>query len=240
MSARPSVSLCVIARDEAARIQRCLASAREVVDEIVVVDTGSVDDTAALAEAAGARVFHCPWCDDFAAARNAALDRATGEWILRLDADEELLPESVPLVREVTARDDVLAAYVYGQQVESESQTGGFIEMRHLRLWRDHPRVRYVGRIHEHFGNALEGLAEETQRAVVDTGIRIRHWGYLPAARGDKLRRAVRLLEMELEDRPDQLYYEIELGRTWCLLGDPRGSALLERALRRVLETPNA
>src|SRR4028119_1785079 len=111
---RPSISLCMIARDEAANIERCLASVRGVVDEIILVDTGSTDATVHLAEAVGERVFFFRRGVGFAAARNAALDRATGDWILSLDADEELLPESGPLVREAVTRDDVLAACVYG------------------------------------------------------------------------------------------------------------------------------
>ena len=91
-SARRSVrvSLCVIARDEAAGLGRCLVSAAGAVDEIVVVDTGSQDDTVAVARAHGANVIEAPWTDDFSAARNIALDHANGTWILTLDTDETL------------------------------------------------------------------------------------------------------------------------------------------------------
>ena len=87
---RPLLSLCLIVRDEAERIGRCLDAALPIADEIVVVDTGSTDGTAAIAEAKGARVVPFVWIDDFAAARNAALDAARGDWILMLDADEVL------------------------------------------------------------------------------------------------------------------------------------------------------
>src|SRR6478609_8235120 len=80
----------MIVRDEARSITRCLDSVRDVVDEMVVLDTGSVDDTVALAEAAGATVHHFTWVDDFSAARNAALAHCTGDWALVLDADEWL------------------------------------------------------------------------------------------------------------------------------------------------------
>src|SRR5690349_20790912 len=82
------LALVMIVRDEAARIARCLDSARPLVDDIVVLDTGSRDDTAAIARVHGARVFAFDWCDDFAAARNAALDYSGADWNLVLDADE--------------------------------------------------------------------------------------------------------------------------------------------------------
>ena len=89
----PRISLCMIARDEAAQLPRCLASVRGAVDEVVLVDTGSRDRTREIAREHGARVESFAWCDDFAAARNASLARASGDWVLVLDADEEL-PEA--------------------------------------------------------------------------------------------------------------------------------------------------
>ena len=82
----------MIVRDEQEMLPDCLASVVDAVDEIVVVDTGSIDATVRIVEAAGARVVHFDWCDDFSAARNAALPEAHGEWILLLDADERLAP----------------------------------------------------------------------------------------------------------------------------------------------------
>ena len=84
------ISLCVIAKNEEAMIADCLESVRDVVDEMIVVDTGSLDRTVAIAEAAGARVVTFKWCDDFSAARNASIKAATGDWVLILDADERL------------------------------------------------------------------------------------------------------------------------------------------------------
>src|SRR4051812_36264465 len=86
------VSLAVIARDEEAMLPDCLASARDAVDEMVVLDTGSRDATRELARRAGARVVEIPWPDDFAAARNAAVLETRGDWVLMLDADERLAP----------------------------------------------------------------------------------------------------------------------------------------------------
>ncbi|MBR5910088.1 MAG: glycosyltransferase family 2 protein, partial [Schwartzia sp.] len=82
------ISACYIVRNEAAKLDRSLASLEGAVDEIIVVDTGSSDDTVKIAETHGARVSHFPWQDDFSAARNVSLSKATGDWILVVDADE--------------------------------------------------------------------------------------------------------------------------------------------------------
>ena len=102
------LSLSMIVRDEAERIEACLASVRDLVDEMVVVDTGSSDDTVHRAQAAGARVEQLPWPGDFAPARNAALEMVKGDWVLVLDGDELLLPEAIPALKELMADPEVL------------------------------------------------------------------------------------------------------------------------------------
>lgn len=89
----PLLSLCMIARDNERTLRDALASARPWVDEIVVVDTGSVDQTPSIAAEFGARVKHFPWCDDFAAARNQSLGYAIGQWLFWMDTDGTLPAE---------------------------------------------------------------------------------------------------------------------------------------------------
>lgn len=93
------ISACVIAKNEAGNITRCLQSMQDIVDEMIVVDTGSTDDTTKIAEQLGAKVFHYKWNNDFAAARNYALEQAKGDWIIFLDADEYIVPEKIKNVR---------------------------------------------------------------------------------------------------------------------------------------------
>ncbi|MFS0559085.1 glycosyltransferase family 2 protein, partial [Brevibacillus sp. 179-C9.3 HS] len=84
------LSLCMIVKNEGNCIERCLNSVKHAVDEMIIVDTGSSDDTINICRSAGASVFSYEWNDDFASARNYGLERATGDWIIWLDADEEV------------------------------------------------------------------------------------------------------------------------------------------------------
>jgi glycosyltransferase involved in cell wall biosynthesis len=96
-----TLSLCMIVKNEEDNLERCLESVREVVDEMVIVDTGSTDGTVAVAEKFGARVFHHPWQGSFSEARNHALGFAVGDWILQMDGDEELEREDIPILKKV-------------------------------------------------------------------------------------------------------------------------------------------
>ena len=93
------ISACVIAKNEAENLPRWLASMRVFADEMIVVDTGSTDATVEIARAGGARVCHFDWINDFAAAKNFALDQAQGDWVVFTDADEYFTEESEPRVR---------------------------------------------------------------------------------------------------------------------------------------------
>ena len=105
-SDRPLIGAAIIVKDEAAHLRRCLASIRDLCDEIVVVDTGSSDDSVAVAQEHGAVVLHRPWDGDFSAARNLGLDHISADWILYIDADEEAQQLDTPAVRTALATAD--------------------------------------------------------------------------------------------------------------------------------------
>lgn len=227
-----TLSICLIVRDEATNLARCLASVEPLGAELAVVDTGSTDETVAIAERFGARVGHFPWRDDFAAAVNHAFDQATGEWILRLDADEELVPEALPELRRLLEDRSALAYLVRLEEVEDGP--GPRVEMLQPRLFRNRPEMRLVGRIHEHFPD-LPALEQASGLKVLPSGVHLRHYGHRREHLPAKLERAARLLELELRERPGQLYYQVELGRTWLALRDPRGAELLDSLLPGLL-----
>lgn len=227
-----SISLCMIVRDEAAHLERCLTSVRGVVDEIVVVDTGSRDDTARIAERAGARVAHEAWRDDFAAARNASLALARSSWALVLDADERLeLPAAGPqaarlALESFAERHPRSLGRVLVRNFDGARELSRVAIARFLPL---HAGARFHGRIHEQVG--LPG-GEAVARA--DTGLAVQHDGYAPAVlheRG-KLQRNIALLERWIRESPDDGYAWYQLGRTRSAGGDHEGAlADLQRAL---------
>ncbi|MGB1718102.1 MAG: glycosyltransferase family 2 protein, partial [Candidatus Latescibacterota bacterium] len=122
----PLISLCVIARDEATFLDGCLASVSGLVDEIVVVDTGSVDHTQAVARQHGARVFEMAWEDDFSRPRNHALEQAKGEWILVLDCDETLSPADRDRLQDLLRDGDCDAYRMTTRNYSTSTQHAGW------------------------------------------------------------------------------------------------------------------
>ena len=228
------LSVCIIARNEEKSLPRALASVRGIADEMVVVDTGSTDRTVEIAKEMGAVVDHFPWCDDFSAARNFALDRARGDWIFWLDADEELLAESFDELRSSVARPDALGFFIRRQDLKHADRLDFFTMMWQLRLFRRRDDLRFLGRCHPDFRN-LAAVEAKTGQLVRHSTITIRHYGYIGEQVPAKLRRGARLMELELKDRPGQLYYLIEYGRTLLMLEDSRGEEILREAAAKLL-----
>jgi glycosyltransferase involved in cell wall biosynthesis len=212
---RPTISLCVIARDEEGFIGDCLASARPFVDEIVVLDTGSTDATIDIARSYGARIGNFEWRDDFAAARNAAIALARCDWIFMLDADERLQLESGPPLRQFLnanpSRPAVLQ--IYSPRIESREDASASDPLItfHARIFPRMPGLRYIGAVHEDVAFLPDpGRANGARLDFV----RITHLGYLAevvAARG-KFARNRRLLLLETVARPED-------PRPWYFLG---------------------
>jgi len=160
----------MIVRNEEKRLADCLNSAKDAVEEIVIVDTGSTDRTVEIAKASGARVVPYPWNDDFSAARNFALEQVNSDWVLQLDADEALEADDLPQIREFIQRDDLDAVFVaihnYERGPEGQRRT---VVHAYPRLFRCRPGIRYQGIIHEFLTDL---------NATAFSGIRIYHYGY--------------------------------------------------------------
>lgn len=209
---RLRLGLVVIARDEAPRIARLLDSVAPWVDEMLVLDTGSADATARIAAACGARVAHWAWCDDFAAARNAALALSTADWHLLLDADEWLISGGAAL----QALRGEPAEFVGCIQLQDQFADGG--EQRSASAWLSRvlpADVRYAGRIHEQPQHRLP-----LRRLPVLIG----HDGYLPAALAAKRGRNRRLLQRAVAEQPQDAYLWYQLGKD-CAVYDEHAQA---------------
>jgi hypothetical protein len=230
-----SLSVCLVTRNEEENISRVLLSVAGIANEVIVADTGSTDRTAEAAAALGAKVIQFPWQDDFSAARNSAVEQARSDWVLWLNPDEELPPESRERLTEAVARPDALAYLLRVRDRLTPGPPAKETETRQVRLFRRGAGVRYAGRLHPRFGANLEELAARTGKMVYTLDAAILRHGYLSKLTPDKLRWAARLLELELRDRPGQLHYLVEYGRTLLLLNDPRGHEVLAGAADQVL-----
>ncbi len=232
---QPLLSVCLIARNEESSLPRALQSVRAVAGEIIVADTGSTDRTEQVAKDFGAIVCHFPWCEDFSAARNFAISQARGDWIFWLDADEELLPDSVNELRSCLAREEALAFHVRRQDLERADRLDHYTMMWQLRLFRRRDDLRFQGRCHPHFHPDIYEIERKTGLQVCFSSVALRHYGYVGELRPAKLRRGARLMELELRERPGQLYYLIEYGRTILRLGDDGGHEILAQAIAQIL-----
>ncbi|MCB1185076.1 glycosyltransferase family 2 protein, partial [bacterium] len=240
------LSLCMIVRDEAAMLPDLLASVAGLWDELVVADTGSTDGTVALLAAAGARIVHHPWDDDFAAARNASLDAARGRWILCLDADERVSPALREQIRALLDDPRAGAATVV---MRNALPGGHHRESSLLRLFRNDPAIRFRHRIHEDVLDDVERHLERTGLVLRHLTGFVEHLGYVREVAADRAKKArdEALLRRTLAEDPDDLYCWfklLELARFWEdeALGDEAAAGAAQRlagalppALRRTL-----
>ena len=229
------VSAVLIVRDEEAVLEDCLRSLVDVVDEIVVVDTGSTDSTPEIARRYGAQLSHHEWRDNFAEARNVSLDRATGEWLLYIDADERLVGADRVSLESALSGADEIAFRVLLQPFSSMTP------YREYRLWRNDPRIRFEGRMHERVVPAIYRVARQDGRPIGDVDLFLEHVGY----DGDQTRKHLRnlpLLRQFLEEDPEHLFALHHLATVLEALGDDdEVDPLLERAtsIVRLQERPH-
>jgi hypothetical protein len=235
-----TLSVCLLTRNEEKNIARAIRSVSGLADEVIVADTGSSDRTVAIAAEVGAKTFQVAWQDDFAAARDFALAQSTADWILWLNPDEELLPASQRLLRVCLTKDDAFGYYVIVQELVQADQPDNFSETMQLRLFRRRSQLRSRGRLHPSFVPMLEELAKQEGRQIYLSEIRLQRHAYLSPLTEPKLRWAARLLELELRDRPGQLHYLIEYGRTLLLLNDPEAHEVMAQAVEQILPLRSA
>ena len=223
---RPSLSLCMIVKNEEGRLSRCLMSAIPVVDEIVIVDTGSTDRTKEIAKTFGAKVYDFEWTDDFSEARNLSLAKATGNWIFVLDADETISPLDYdrltkivknnadnPMAYSITTRNYVKPTYVVGwtcndgQYANEEGGTGWYPSAK-VRLFTNDSRIQFENPVHEF----LEPSLKKNGIKIRKSDIPVHHYGQLDMekyiAKGDKY---YRLGKKKLEEKGEDLESIIEL-----------------------------
>ncbi|NGO37873.1 glycosyltransferase [Limisphaera ngatamarikiensis] len=222
---RPRLSVGLIVRNEEAFLDRCLSSVRGVADQIVVVDTGSTDRTVEIARSHGAEVYEFAWCDDFSAARNAVLEHVRGDWVLMLDADEELTEEGRRELPAALTRAEVMAWRLPMVDVGREEEGVSYVP----RLFRNAPGLFYVGRVHEQVFSSVEVRRREWGLDCRIGKVLLRHHGYRPEVIRDrnKIERNLRLLELAVQELPGEPHLLMNLGLELARLG--REAEALER-----------
>jgi tetratricopeptide (TPR) repeat protein len=228
------LSLCMIVRDEAQDLPRCFQSVQGVVDEAIVVDTGSTDETIAIAQEHGATVHELAWQHDFAAARNHALQFAQGEWILVLDADEVLLSGCIAELKAAIQDPDMIAITLLRQELGAQQTPYSLVS----RLFRRHPQLQFERSYHESIDDSAMALMAQEPHWKVGTlpMAAIAHEGYRPDAIASrrKAERAAQIMGQYLANNPTDAYICSKLGALYITQGRrEEGLAILEQGLRQ-------
>ncbi len=227
------LSLCMIVKDEADHLPLCLQSAQGLVDEIIVVDTGSTDRTIEIAQSFGATVVQQPWGDDFAAARNVSIQLAKGTWILVLDADEMLLPSCMDALQTLIQSPELIVVNLLRQELGAQQTPYTLLS----RLFRRHPQIYFERPYHESIDDRVMALAIQEPQWKIGTLAEpaISHKGYQPdlIATRNKSERAARIMARYLADCPNDAYICSKLGALYVSQGQTaKGLALLEQGIQ--------
>ncbi len=209
------ITLSMIVKNEEQYLEDCFKSVNGVADEIIIVDTGSTDRTIEIAKNYHAKVFHFDWINDFSAARNFALEKSTGDWILYLDADERLSPESKQEILKLTKTKKSIAYNCRLLNIDEYNNRPSV--MKYVRLFPNDKNLRFEGAVHEQ----IEYSLSRNKIAVSECDIEILHVGYNLTDEGLKLKakRNLEILLAEFEKNKTG-YYAFHLGQTYALLDE--------------------
>ena len=208
-SKSPTLSLCMIVKDEEEFLSNCLNSVKGIVDEMIIVDTGSSDRTIEIAEGFNAHVLYHPFTGDFSEARNVSIREASSDWILVLDADEEVDPDDAQKIRDLIKKEKADGIYF---TIQNKGRNNRLSSIHYLvRLFRNDRGVLYEGKIHE-----LAAVRGKT----VFSGLHINHYGYDQDTNTMTIKymRDLSILEKDVEISPDNPISRYYLARTYSNL----------------------
>jgi glycosyltransferase involved in cell wall biosynthesis len=208
---KPTISLCMIVKNEEAYLGRCLESVRHCVDEMIIVDTGSTDQTLTIAKSYGARIYHHHWENDFSKHRNQSLSYATGDWIFQLDADEELFVEDGDKLKEIVQSERADYYHCRFYDMEKDGSVHGVFHL--IRLFRNGMGMSYMRKVHNQLCRIGTGAYSD---------LRIRHFGYdLPRDKMEaKHIRTTTMLEEMIATNPDDVYSRYQLAASYAMHND--------------------
>ena len=203
----PILSLCMIVRNEEKNLSSCLESVKDIVDEMIILDTGSSDNTIQIAKAFGAEVHHFKWCDDFSAARNESIKFARGKWILFMDADEQFDHNSKEeLYSIIKLSQHPMGVNIHIRNLLQKKESYGTA----YRLFSNHFGIHFKNIVHEQVSYSLK----EQKAKIIDSNIIINHFGYDEDQfdQEKKRRRNLPLLLKMVDDNPDDFFPMFLLG----------------------------
>lgn len=213
------LTAAIIVKNEELHISRCLKSLQGVADEIVLIDTGSTDRTLSIVrflDIPHLKLGKFEWVNDFSKARNYALDRSNGDWVLWIDADEELTSESIPAIQRALVRPQF-----GGYNIKIINYTDDYNDRETythspIRLFKHNKLIRFEGKIHEQIGGSIEALGLKTASLE---GATLRHYGYRPSemVRKEKIKRFLTMLEQEVKENPSNGFHWFNLANTYCV-----------------------
>ncbi len=238
------ISQCLIAKNEENNIEYCLSHLKSVADEQIVVDTGSTDRTVEIAERLGAKIFHFDWIDDFSAARNFALDKAKGDWIIFLDCDEYFDDSSVGVIKKCIKDingnrniDGILSELI---NIDKDKNIIGIVKNVSPRIFRKKRNIRYQKPIHEVLsdckredGRFISSLADKSET------LKILHTGYDKGVvcEKNKNERNISMLKKELEKNPEDSQLNLYISKSYYMDGAyAEGLQYAQQALKYVDE----
>lgn len=220
-----TLALAMIVKDEEDNIQNAIISAKEFVDEIIVVDTGSQDNTCKIAEKNGATVYSFAWIDSFSEARNYALSKVNSDWVLILDADEVINKFDKELLFSLNKKYAGI-----NLEISNEIDKGkNNISHRYTRVFRNSPIIRFTGRVHEQIRSSIE----DAGFLIYNSDFSIFHKGYSELDIS-KMQRNLKLLKLDLKDTPQDDFIKYHLGQTYF------GLRKLEEAKKIFLQILNS
>lgn len=213
MRCEPTITLAMIVCNEEEHLAKCLDSVKEAVNEMVIVDTGSNDNTRAIAQRYTDKIYDYVWDGDFSAARNFAISKSTGQWILVLDADEVLDISSGGLRQAIMDNDTAEALFLPLRCLRDEALPNEYNHFVVLRLFRNTPDYCFTGKIHEQVTLPYPEAVRFAEYPV------IWHKPVSVKERNSKRNRNLRLLQIALQHDPENCFLQYYLGVEWLGLG---------------------
>lgn len=210
-----TISACVIVKNNEKDIKKWLDCVKHFSDEIIVIDTGSEDRTIDITQKAGATIYSFPWQDDFAKAKNYAITKATGKWIVFLDADE-YFAEGTDIKQLLTSFEDKVEAVSCNMvNIDVDNNNTEINRFPQIRIFLNNAHIRYKGKIHEQLHKSTGELQITTKPDLI-----IYHTGYSQSICTEKLKRNLMIMLDDIQKNSDNIYYYRYLADCYTAFAD--------------------